>query len=301
MPSKHHEKISIVIPLYQKEKHIEGALSSVAVCCEHAGVDYEIVVVDDGSTDLSAAKVKAWQDAHPLHFGNLLLIQQPNAGAAAARNTGWKAASNEIIFFLDADDLWHPWHVEEVLGLVADFPDAVMFGDAWSEITPQGTRKDHAFGIGAEQRGYLPCFFEAMASGPMIAWSSSVATRKSALEVSGGFPEGVTHGEDKVGWGRLALLGPMAWSPRIGAVWDKTAENRSDGGQSIPSPAFRDFLRHAMHAENISDQMREAIRVCAAVEQDRMLGNISIYGQDTPEKYRKMIGHPDLADAVPTL
>lgn len=301
MSSTATPNISIVIPLYQKEKHIDAALTSVAKACHLAGCGYEVVVVDDGSTDRSVANVRAWQEAHALLGGNLRLIQQPNAGAAAARNTGWQAANNEIIFFLDADDLWHPWHVQEVLGLIEDYPDAVIYGDAWSEITPQGKPKEHVFGIGAEQRGYLPCFFEAMASGPMIAWSSSVATRKSALALSGGFPEGVTHGEDKVGWGRLALLGPMAWSPRIGAVWVKTAENRSDCGQPIPSPAFLDFLRQALRCENISDEMREAIRVCAAVEQDRMLGKISIYGHDTPGKYLEMMGSTCSVEGAPSM
>lgn len=87
--------ISVVIPLYNKEKSIAQSLQSVL---NQSYTDFEIVVVDDGSTDKSVEIVEGIEDAR------LKLFKQPNAGPSKARNTGVGHASGEWIVFLDADD-----------------------------------------------------------------------------------------------------------------------------------------------------------------------------------------------------
>ena len=94
-------KFSVIIPLYNKEKYITGCLQSVL---QQAFSDFEIVVVDDGSSDNSVDTIK-----RTIHDNRLRIITQKNAGPAAARNTGIKAAVGEWIVFLDADDLFLPW------------------------------------------------------------------------------------------------------------------------------------------------------------------------------------------------
>jgi len=278
--------LSVIIPLFQKARHIRAALEDAYRSCKDAGRPFEIVVVDDGSTDSSGSVVRAWACQDPSRAAALHLITQKNRGAAAARNTGWRAAKSELILFLDADDRWEAHHVTEILGLVQEFPDAVLYADAWAEISADGATRTHAFGIGSDRRGPLPCFFEAMISGPMIVSSSTAAARKNALERSGGFPEGVRHGEDKVGWGRLALLGDVVWSPRVGAVWDKSADNRSDGSAiPTPSPAFRDFLREAEGVDVVAERTRYNIRTAIAVEEAGLAGEIRFYDHHTPARY----------------
>lgn len=278
--------VSVVIPLFQKARHVRTALADAFRSCRIAAVPFEIVVVDDGSTDGSGDVVRVWASEDADHAAAMRLLPQENRGAAAARNAGWRAARSDLILFLDADDRWAPHHVTELLGLVRDFPGAALYADAWAEISPDGRQIAHQFGIGSELRGPLPCFFEAMSSGPMIVSSSTAAAPKSALQRSGGFPEGVTHGEDKVGWGRLALLGPVVWSPRVGAIWDRSAENRSDGAAGpAPAPAFRDFLRSAVLNTELPDRMRRNLRTAIAVEEARLAGEIRIYDHDTPSRY----------------
>lgn len=280
--------LSVVIPLFQKVRHIATALEDAFTSCRIAGAPFELVVVDDGSTDGSGEVARAWGDQDPDRDAALRLLTQENRGAAAARNAGWRAARGGLILFLDADDHWAPHHVTELLSLVRDFPGAALYADAWAEIGQNGARREHLFGIGSERRGPLPCFFEAMSSGPMIVSSSTAAAPKSALERSGGFPERVTHGEDKVGWGRLALLGEVVWSPRVGAVWDKSADNRSDGS-SLPAPssAFRDFLRGGVLHDAISPRTRRSIQTAIAVEEARLAGEIRIYDHGTPARYAR--------------
>ena len=92
-------KISIVIPLYNKENAIQSTLKSILT---NQWQDFEIIIVDDGSTDNSIEKVREIEDSR------IRLITQSNKGPSAARNTGAKAAFGEWILFFDADDILYP-------------------------------------------------------------------------------------------------------------------------------------------------------------------------------------------------
>lgn len=275
--------VSVVIPLYQKARHIAASICVAYMSCSLADVAFELVVVDDGSTDGSNDVVRKWAAENSDHARVLHLIRQENQGAAAARNAGWKAARGEVVLFLDADDTWAEHHVSEMLALMAEFPEAVLYADAWGEISLERKAKQHGFGIGSDRRGPLGCFFEAMSSGPMIVSSSTAGTWKRCLVESQGFPEGVRFGEDKIGWGRLALLGDVVWSPRIGAIWDKSADNRSEKvAGSPPRTAWRDFMIEALDGLELSTATRRNIRTAIAVENACLSGEIAIFGHETP-------------------
>lgn len=275
--------VSVIIPLYQKVRHVAAALAGAFQSCRLANAAFELVVVDDGSTDGSGAAVQDWAATSPAHASVLRLIRQENRGAAAARNTGWTAARGEAILFLDADDTWADHHVSEILVLMTEFPNAALYADAWQEISANLTERQHDFGIGSDRRGPLSCFFETMSSGPMIVSSSTAGTWKKCLLESQGFPEGVQHGEDKIGWGRLALLGEVVWSPRIGAIWDKSADNRSDKDLGTPPrTAWRDFLLAALAGAQLSTTTRRNIRTAVAIENACLNGHLSLFSKETP-------------------
>ena len=98
-------KYSVVIPLYNKEHYIAGTLRSVLT---QTFPDYEVIVVDDGSTDHSLQACKTVQS------DKIRIVQQANQGVSAARNKGIELAAGEYICFLDADDTWHPDYLQNI-------------------------------------------------------------------------------------------------------------------------------------------------------------------------------------------
>ena len=109
---------SVIIPLYNKEDYIKNTLKSVF---NQSFQDFEVIIVDDGSTDKSLQIVKQFID------DRLKVYIQKNQGVSVARNFGIEKAKSEYIALLDADDLWYENHLFELKKLIEIFPDAGLF------------------------------------------------------------------------------------------------------------------------------------------------------------------------------
>ncbi|MGE0877284.1 MAG: glycosyltransferase family 2 protein [Acidimicrobiia bacterium] len=107
-----HPTISVVIPLFNGERHVTETLDSLAAQTSEIA---EVIVVDDGSTDGGAAVARQ-------HVLNPLVVSQPNSGVAAARNIGALRSSSEFVTFLDQDDLWAPQRYERLLAYLTAEP-----------------------------------------------------------------------------------------------------------------------------------------------------------------------------------
>ena len=130
--------ISVVIPLYNKEEQIAHTLQSVFT---QTFQNFEIVIVDDGSTDNSVEEVEKFTDSR------IRLIHQTNAGVSAARNRGIEEARGELIAFLDADDEWMPEYLATQYGLYQKYPECSVYAcnyeirDFEGKVTPTIIRK----------------------------------------------------------------------------------------------------------------------------------------------------------------
>lgn len=220
--------ISVVIPLYNKEKQIAHTLQSVF---NQTFQNFEVVIVDDGSTDGSVSEVEKFSDLR------IRLIHQKNAGVSAARNRGIEEAKSDLIAFLDADDEWKPEYLATQYQLSQKYPDCNVFAcnyefrNTEGKVTPTIIRKLPFTG----EDGILSNYFEvASCSHPPIC-SISIMVRKSAIQAIGGFPVGIRSGEDLLTWARLAVNDKIAYSKISLAVFirDEILFNK-DQKQRIP-------------------------------------------------------------------
>jgi glycosyltransferase involved in cell wall biosynthesis len=211
---------SIVIPLYNKELHIQRTINSVLA---QKVQDFEIIVVDDGSTDNSAEMVKKFKDQR------IRLIEQKNAGVSAARNKGIKEAKADLIAFLDADDEWSPDFLETVLRLRERYQGAGAYVTAYEKCDEKGKKLRPLYKMipPAPWEGLLPNYFLAAALGEMPIAASAICVPKTILIEFGGFQEGVWVWEDSDLWGKIALKYRIAFSQNIGAIYHMEAINRA--------------------------------------------------------------------------
>ena len=204
--------ISIIIPLYNKEASIATALRGVLA---QTYQDFEVVVVDDGSTDGGAAVVETFTDPR------IRLIRQENGGVSAARNRGIAEARGEHVAFLDADDEWMPEFLEEIAALIAEYPEcrarATNYLFNSNGVKSPTILRRMPF---TEERGVLTNYFEVASCSHPPMWTSAVCIDRDLLQEIGGFPLGVKSGEDLLVWARTAVRTQWAFSMRAMAQYN---------------------------------------------------------------------------------
>jgi len=203
---------SVVMPLYNKEQELAATLASVL---NQTFSDFELLVINDGSTDRSVQIVQGFDD------NRIFLFDQENAGVSAARNRGVAEAKSELIVFIDADDLWHPDFLSTIVGLRDDYPQAKWFATGYEIVHPETGRTFSALRGPAQnfQRGILPDYFVvAVCSDPPVC-SSATAVMREAITAIDGFPLGIGSGEDLLTWARLAVRFPLAYEARNLAIF----------------------------------------------------------------------------------
>jgi len=194
---------SIVIPLYNKEKYISRAIESVL---SQSFKDFELIIVDDGSTDNSLEVVKNFTDSR------IRIVEQTNQGVGFARNRGMTEAKYDWIALLDADDAWSIHHLNELAEIIDAFPSTGMVSNKIIYVDtnqkPTATNEDESGNI-----RLIDYFLEA-AKDVTIVWSSSVAISKEAFINVGGFSD-EKMGEDLKYWAKIALSYPVAISDKV--------------------------------------------------------------------------------------
>lgn len=188
--------ISIVIPVYNSGRWVEETLNSVL---KQSYQDFEIIFVNDGSTDNSAEVLEQLK----LRDSRIRVVHQPNGKQGKARNNGILHAIGDWVAFLDADDLWSENKLEAQLKRTLESGADMSFTDGFICLNNQMDLRTHRFGVKSirysGKEGVL--LFHAQNRVP----TSSVLVKKSALIAVGGFPESleVQNCEDYLLWTRL--------------------------------------------------------------------------------------------------
>ena len=214
--------ISVVIPLYNKQNAIAATLQSVLA---QTYTNYEIIVVDDGSTDRSAEVAETILQECTVYGVECkgMVVRKANSGVSSARNRGIQEAKYDYIALLDGDDLWDEHYLEEQVRLIQDFPEAKMWGVNYAFVK-YGTTTKYNQGLGDGYRGYVKNYFETK-HGDLYC-SSSVIIRKDAFDITGCFDERIAYSEDLDMWYRIILHYPVVFYDKVLAYYNQDAENR---------------------------------------------------------------------------
>jgi hypothetical protein len=226
--------VSVIVPTYQRREPVKRAVASVL---SQTFRDFELVVVDDGSTDGTGETLAALGD-------RIRYVWQENAGVAAARNTGVEMARGRIVAFLDSDDRWLPEHLAVVTEALARHPEAVLASTCpMFRVTGHEDPRDAKL---------LDLRHRLIDYGATVGFTACVAVRREALLKAGCFDEGIRAEEDTDLWTRLGTLGPIATVRRRTVVYQRT------------DASLRDSARRA--GDSLAGAERAAANLVAAVD-----------------------------------
>lgn len=219
--------LSIIIPVYNAAPLINRCLDSIFN--QITKYTYEVILVDDGSTDNSVEIIKARPES------NIILFQQENSGPAVARNKGVELASGEYCTYLDADDYWMPSYIQESLDLIKSNEELVavntgqkhfILGKA-SFIMPkyiENSKDENSF--------ILDDFYSFWTMHSHIAQSTTIKT--SVLKICGGQRKDLRICEDLEFWPLIASYGKWGFIPKALYV--------SDGGEIQRRYGWKKFM-----------------------------------------------------------
>jgi glycosyltransferase involved in cell wall biosynthesis len=229
--------VSVVIPTYNAEAFIEDCLHSVFD--QQGDFELDVVLVDDGSTDETLARVKA--TGYPIRC-----VEQANAGPAAARNRALRMAKGEYIAFLDSDDLWPEGKLAHQLALMQAHPDiGLLFGDCrqfdeqgeYAQTLLEGGGRDLAFW---GHPLYVLRPYAKLMQGNFIT-TGSIVIRRACVNRVGYFDENLRLVEDLEYWLRIALEFPIAHVDTV-CLLRRRHEDNTSRDQVAMSLAFLSVL-----------------------------------------------------------
>jgi len=207
--------VSVIIPLYNKEKEIERAIISVL---SQTYTDFELIIVNDGSTDKSFEIAKSFENNNQVR-----IFSQENIGLPATRNRGIREARADFVSFLDADDEWYPDFLETLMSLRQKYPDAGLYATSYCYCNDNGIVYPKS-SIPDGFEGILHPYFKYAPEFPFV--SICVGIPKSTFESVGYFNPNIRMHEDNEMWTRIALVHPIAFSKKRCACYNQGTTNQ---------------------------------------------------------------------------
>nr|WP_199003164.1 glycosyltransferase family 2 protein [Flavobacterium sp. ASV13] len=222
---------SVIIPLYNKARYIENTIKSVL---NQTFTDYEIIVINDESTDKSEDLVSRFNDKR------IQIFNQKNQGVSVARNHGIEKAKGKLIAFLDADDYWFPNHLQVLADLYHHSPNCGIYCSRYKiKITEKHFLTPNHYEIDKTFEGIIEDYF-ASNKPYRITWTSSLAIPTEILKKLGGFTPGITNGQDLELWTKIGIKYPIAITNTITAIYNYDIPN-SLAKNNIASMNLMDF------------------------------------------------------------
>ena len=224
-------RVSAIIPVFNAARTIGAALESIQA---QTFRDFEIIAVDDGSTDAGLDVLASFR-------ATVKLLRQPNQGPSAARNYGVRESSGEYLAFLDADDRWRPTMLERLVAALDLHRDASMAYCDVAVIDSEGRPLMTAL-AGERDAPSVDDMLERLR--PIMP--SGVVMRRTALDAAGGWPERLTSFEDVFLWLLMREQGEFVHVPDVLAEWRFAhfpQPLKPSGGQEEAGRIFQGLVR----------------------------------------------------------
>jgi glycosyltransferase involved in cell wall biosynthesis len=253
---------SVLIPLYNKEKFIQNTLQSVL---NQTFSDFEIIIVNDGSTDESEKIVSEFQDARIRYF------VQKNQGVSVARNLGISLAQSNYISFLDADDYWYTDFLEQMYQAIILFPQQKVFTAAIEIETPKNIFPA-VYSIEKTDEFEVINYFKA-SSKESVIWTSCAVFHREVFEKVGDFDVTIKSGQDTDLWIRIGLVYPVVFNWKILAryVYDpkSLSKNQSLTQAKINFSKFAALEKSNPELKKFLDLNRFSLAIKSKIAQDK--------------------------------
>ncbi len=202
--------VSVIIPTFNRQEVVGQAVQSVLA---QTYTDYEVLVVDDGSTDDTEQVLHTWHSS-------IRYIKKANGGPASARNEGLRHASSDYVAFLDSDDLWEPTFLQTGMSFFSNNHDLGLFTTAhWVE--PERLHRPRVKHARLEGDLYSLLFQKNFIT------TSAVLVKRGCFETIGGFNEKLEQAEDYDMWLRIARRYPMVFLNQPLCRWRSHSSNVS--------------------------------------------------------------------------
>lgn len=223
--------ISVIIPLYNKSLTV---CRTVATILQQTYKDFELIIVDDGSTDDSLDLLKSRFNDSRIRY-----ISKTNSGVSATRNLGVKESRGDWVTFLDADDLWLPTYLEEMVGTIRRNPDADMVGCAsygvyWGSKVIKTNRLIDNYYCKEGNINYFMCI-------DCMSHIGATCIRKEIFNHIGGFNTCIKNNEDIQLMAKIALRGHYIYIGKMLHVYML----------DVPGQVTRDPRRRVIHMKNV--------------------------------------------------
>ncbi len=207
---------SVVIPLYNKANFIQQTLDSVLW---QTFQDFEVIIIDDGSTDNSIKVVKQFKDQR------IKCFHQSNKGASQARNYGVELSNSNWIALLDADDIWYKDHLFQLKETIIQLPKAHVVSNAYEIQLHHNFVKQPSYSkTFPSKRFYVDDYFEYSCVDSLF-WTSSIAFQKQIFDDIGGFDVTLNTGQDLDLFIRFALGYCLGYNSKITLRYNNVTEN----------------------------------------------------------------------------
>ncbi|WP_248723591.1 glycosyltransferase family 2 protein [Seonamhaeicola sp. ML3] len=241
---------SIIIPLFNKEKYIGSSLNSAL---SQTFQDFEVIIVDDGSTDNSLKIVKDIKDER------IEIIKQKNKGAASARNLGIANSRGKYIALLDADDIWSEIHLNELHKQIKLHSSAALFCNNYQIRYVNDNVRNPNFNMELGQKPIIIDDYFKASTVNNIAWTSAVCFEKKKFDTLGGFNVKLEIAEDLDLWNRFALNYPVSFNPTITMTYNFQVEDSLSKKEN--NQIRYDFINSYTNLEKSNNSLKKYLDV----------------------------------------